>query len=61
MAFSYNRQITLADRKRLPYNEAVILEVLRWTSVTPIPLTHSTTEEVTLMGYHLPKDTWVGI
>ena len=31
-----DRLPTIADRKQLPYLEAVLAEVLRWVSITPL-------------------------
>ena len=43
----------------MPYTEAVILELLRFTNIGPIGLPHSTMTDTTLGGYHLPKGTEV--
>lgn len=49
----------LEDLAYLPYTESTILEVLRRSSIVPLGTTHATTRDVTLNGYHIPKDTHV--
>jgi len=48
-----------SDRQLLPYTEAVLLEVQRYASVVPFSVPHSTMKATTLMGYTIPKDTFV--
>ncbi|KZT22559.1 cytochrome P450 [Neolentinus lepideus HHB14362 ss-1] len=43
------------DRRLLPYVEAVLWEVLRWRAVTPLGVSHATTEADTYDGYFIPK------
>ena len=43
----------------MPYTECVILEVLRYSAIVPLGGFHSTTEDVMLEGYLIPKDTFV--
>lgn len=40
---------------RLPYTEAVLLEVQRFASLLPIGVFHSNTEDIQVGDYHLPK------
>ncbi|XP_070543694.1 uncharacterized protein [Ptychodera flava] len=54
-----NRKPTLADRNKLPYTEASLLEIYRLGSVLPIGLPHRTLVDTTLNGYNIPKDTFV--
>ena len=57
---SKDRQPSLADKKALPYVEAFIMEVLRFTNVAPLAVPHATLEaDVTFEGYSIPKDTSV--
>jgi len=56
MAIGASRLPELSDRVRLPYTECVIMEVLRYVSVFPLSVMHSTLEEVRLGGYVIPKD-----
>ncbi|KZT22557.1 cytochrome P450 [Neolentinus lepideus HHB14362 ss-1] len=46
------------DRRSLPYVEAVLWEVLRWRVVTPLGVSHATTEADTYEGYFIPKGNW---
>ncbi|CAL1703245.1 unnamed protein product [Somion occarium] len=54
-----DRLPTLADRKRLPYVEALLKELLRWYPVTPLGLPHYTAASDEYRGYHIPKDSIV--
>ena len=47
------------DRDNLPYVDAIVKEVLRWHPVGPMGLPHSTTEDDTYEGYHIPKGSLV--
>nr|ACJ71248.1 cytochrome P450 family 1 subfamily D polypeptide 1 [Danio rerio] len=49
------------DRPNMPYTEAFINEVFRHASYMPFTIPHCTTENVTLNGYFIPKDTCVFI
>ena len=54
-----SRTPRLSDRKILVYIEAAILEVLRYSSITPVNIPHCTMQETTMNGYEIPKDTEV--
>ncbi|XP_043945727.1 cytochrome P450 2K1-like isoform X2 [Protopterus annectens] len=47
------------DRKNLPYCNAVIHEVQRFSNVVPLSLQHETAADVHFRGYFLPKGTQV--
>ncbi|KAF2368467.1 Cytochrome P450 [Trinorchestia longiramus] len=49
----------LADRNQLPYVDAMLLEVLRLSSLVPTGLPHVATADVLFEGYVIPKDTIV--
>ncbi|KIK53249.1 hypothetical protein GYMLUDRAFT_179178 [Collybiopsis luxurians FD-317 M1] len=49
----------LVDRERLPYLNALTLEVLRWHSVVPSALPHRVMEDDIQSGYYIPKDALV--
>lgn len=49
----------LADKPNLPYLEATIHEVLRYSSLVPLLFPHSTTTDTNLNGFDIPKDTIV--
>lgn len=49
------------DKPNMPYTEAFICEVFRHASYVPFTIPHCTTENVTLNGYFIPKDTCVFI
>jgi len=48
-----------ADRVKLPFTEATLLEIQRLANLLPLSLVHRVTENTKLMGYNIPKDTWV--
>ena len=45
----------MADRDNLPYINAVVKEVLRWHPVTPLGVSHASSEDDTYKGYLIPK------
>ena len=49
----------ITDRKKMPYTEAMILDVLRNTRVLPMVGSHKTTRATTLEGYHIPAGVTV--
>ncbi|KAI0771958.1 cytochrome P450 [Trametes elegans] len=55
----HDRLPTFEDKERLPYLNALVLEVLRWIPVAPIGFPHQLTEDDTHDGYFLPKGTVV--
>ncbi|XP_072042983.1 cytochrome P450 1A4-like [Amphiura filiformis] len=57
----HKRLTSLEDRGRLPYTEATMMEVLRFSSIVPLADPHATTCDVTLDNFQIPKDTMVVI
>ncbi|KAI1702541.1 cytochrome p450 domain-containing protein [Ditylenchus destructor] len=56
---TYDGPITSAQRLKLPYTNAVINETQRHCDLVPVNLNHTTTRDVVLNGYRLPKGTIV--
>ena len=56
-----NRPITWQDRKKLPFTEACIHEIMRISCYFPFGLPHATSADTTINGYFIPKDTFVMI
>lgn len=52
-----SRQPCLEDRKKLPYLESTIAEVLRLATIAPLSVPHKSIQKCTLGGYDIPKDT----
>jgi cytochrome P450 family 2 subfamily U polypeptide 1 len=50
-----DRLPSLDDKPRLPYTEAVILEVMRRHIVIPFFVPHATFKDTELYGYYIPK------
>ncbi|KAK0479597.1 cytochrome P450, partial [Armillaria novae-zelandiae] len=47
------------DRERLPYINALVLEVLRWHTVGPTGIPHRVTEDIVQSGYLVPKGSLI--
>ncbi|XP_030647008.1 cytochrome P450 1D1 [Chanos chanos] len=56
-----NRLPCFEDRPKMPYTQAFINEVFRHASYVPFTIPHCTTDNITLNGYFIPKDTCVFI
>jgi len=54
-----SRLPTVADRSNLPYVEAVLSELLRWTIITPLGLPHRLTKEERYDEYVLPQGSHI--
>ncbi|ELT93669.1 hypothetical protein CAPTEDRAFT_122144 [Capitella teleta] len=50
---------TMDDRACLPIVEATLSEIQRFRIVGPMAITHISTKDATLRGFHIPKGTWV--
>ena len=60
---SFTRLPTIADRTRLPYTTALVIEILRWNPAAPLGLAHRLTQDDVYRGYRIPKGTivWASI
>jgi cytochrome P450 len=54
-----DRLPSFADREKLPYINALVLEVMRWHSVTPTSIPHRVMEDNIHEGYMIPKGTLI--
>ena len=54
-----NRLPEFDDRASLPYLNALLKEVMRWHTITPIAVPHSTVADDEYNGYYIPAGTTV--
>uniref|UniRef100_A0A493T941 Cytochrome P450 family 2 subfamily J member 2 n=1 Tax=Anas platyrhynchos platyrhynchos TaxID=8840 RepID=A0A493T941_ANAPP len=54
-----SHQICYEDRKKLPYTNAVVHEIIRFSSIILITIPREVVKDTTVLGYHLPKGTVV--
>uniref|UniRef100_A0A8C2TSH5 Uncharacterized protein n=1 Tax=Coturnix japonica TaxID=93934 RepID=A0A8C2TSH5_COTJA len=54
-----SRLICYTDRKNLPYTNAVIHEIQRYSNIVLIALPRYTVKDTELLGFRIPKDTIV--
>ncbi|MEQ2166597.1 Cytochrome P450 2K1 [Goodea atripinnis] len=54
-----DRQVQIADRKNLPYTDAVIHETQRLANIIPTALPHKTTRDIIFQGHFIKKGTTV--
>ncbi|NXC45029.1 CP2J2 protein, partial [Penelope pileata] len=52
-----SHQISYEDRKKLPYTNAVIHEIIRFSSIILITIPREAVKDTTVLGYQVPKGT----
>ncbi|XP_078521948.1 cytochrome P450 2J2-like [Lissotriton helveticus] len=55
--FEPNKIIQYEHRKKLPYTNAVIHEIQRYSSIAPLGIPHLCVKDTTIQGFHLKKGT----
>ncbi|KDQ29819.1 hypothetical protein PLEOSDRAFT_1039344 [Pleurotus ostreatus PC15] len=58
-AIGEHRLPTMKDKGSLPYVEAFIKEIMRWSPALPLSIARRTAQDDTYEGYHIPKGTTV--
>lgn len=56
-----SRPPTMEDKKRLPFVEATVSEIMRLACITPLSVPRQTTVDVELGEYKIPKDIFIMI
>ena len=51
-----NRRVSLDDKTSMPYTNAVLMESMRMSTLVP-HVAHSTTDDIEVKGYVIPKVT----
>ena len=51
--------LSVRNTEKLPYLRATVYEVLRFTSLAPLSIPHSSTADAVIEGYSIPKDTMI--
>ena len=50
-----NRRVSLEDKSKLPYTNAVLMESMRMGTIVPQALPHRALEDIEVKGYIIPK------
>ncbi|OQV17278.1 Cytochrome P450 2A9 [Hypsibius exemplaris] len=58
-AIESGQSVTIEDRVKLPYLEAVIREAQRLGNVSPLGLPHTNHRETTLLGHRIPANSFI--
>lgn len=53
------RAPSMTDQAEMHYTRATLMEIARFGSITPLGLVHSNTEETTVLGYKIPKGSYI--
>ncbi|CAI5780753.1 cytochrome P450 2G1-like [Podarcis lilfordi] len=54
-----DRMPATEDRNKMPYMEAVLHEIQRFSDILPMSLPHAATKDINFKGYVIPKGTYI--
>ncbi|ELU15041.1 hypothetical protein CAPTEDRAFT_151692 [Capitella teleta] len=54
-----DRPVHMSDQNNMPYTQATLLELLRYTSITPLSIPHKAVVDSCITGFSVPKDTLI--
>ncbi|ELU11556.1 hypothetical protein CAPTEDRAFT_141850 [Capitella teleta] len=53
------RMVSLTDKEKMPYTQATMLELLRYASVAPLGVPHTSNEDTIIQGHTIPAGSTV--
>lgn len=53
------RRPAISDNRRMPFTMATVYEILRYSTIAPLPVPHRAQKQQSFEGYLIPKDTLI--